>query len=112
MITWNHALQAQYPNLLILVELAHVQCVSKATCERAFSVQNLIKTKIRNMLGTKNLEVVLQIALEGLDEGVDDIINDIVPLWKNDSNYHFLYANPSSYLNSPNTPSVSDVPCS
>jgi hypothetical protein len=32
MITWNHALQAQYPNLLILVELAHVQCVSTVTC--------------------------------------------------------------------------------
>jgi hypothetical protein len=38
MITWNHALQAQYPNLLILVELAYVQCVSTMTCERAFSV--------------------------------------------------------------------------
>ena len=38
MITWNHALQAWYPNLLILAELAHVQCVSTATCERAFSV--------------------------------------------------------------------------
>ena len=38
-------------------------------------------------------------------------INDVVPLWKNDSNYRFLYANPYSYLNSPNTPSVSDVSC-
>jgi hypothetical protein len=27
MITWNHALQGRYSNLLILVELAHVQCV-------------------------------------------------------------------------------------
>jgi hypothetical protein len=47
-----------------------------------------------------------------LDEGVDDIISDVVPLWKNVSNYQFLYANPSSYLNSLNTPSVSDVSCS
>jgi hypothetical protein len=47
------------------------------------------------------------------DEGVDDIIGDVVPLWKNfDSNYQFLYADPSSYLNSLNTPSVSDVSCS
>ena len=46
-----------------------------------------------------------------LDVGVDDIISDIVSLWKNDNNYCFLYANPSSYLNSPNTPSVSDVSC-
>ena len=55
---------------------------------------------------------MLRIALEGLDEGVDDIISDIVPLCKNDSKYRFMYANPSSYLNSPNTPSVSDVSCS
>jgi hypothetical protein len=47
-----------------------------------------------------------------LDEGVDDIISDVVLLWKNVSNYQFLYANPSSYLNSLNTPTVSDVSCS
>ena len=39
MISWNRALQAPYPNLLVLLELAHVQCVSRATCERDFSVQ-------------------------------------------------------------------------
>ena len=54
---------------------------------------------------------MLRIALEGLDEGINDIINDDVPLRKNDSKYRFLYVNPSSYLNSPNTPSVS-VSCS
>jgi hypothetical protein len=32
-----------------------------------------------------------------------------IPLWKKDSKYRFLYANPSSYFNSPNTMSVSDV---
>ena len=112
MITWNHALQARYPNLLILAELAHVQCVSTATCERAFSVQNLIKTKVRNRLGSRNLDAMLRIALEGPDEEVDDIICDAIPLWKKDSKYRFLYANPSSYLNSPNTVSVSDVSCS
>jgi hypothetical protein len=89
-----------------------VQCVSTATCERAFSVQNLIKTKVRNRLGSKNLDAMLRIALEGPDEEVDDIIGDAIPLWKKDSKYHFLYANPSSYLNSPNTVSVSDVSCS
>ena len=90
MITWNHALQARYPNLLVLVELAHVQCDTRAMCERAFSVQNLIKTTVRNMLGNKNLEAMVRIALEGPDEGVDDIISDGVPLWKNDSNYRFF----------------------
>jgi hypothetical protein len=109
MITWNHAVQARYPNLLILAELAHVQCVSTTTCERSLSVQKSIKTKVRNRLGSKNLDAMLRIALEGSDEEVDDIIGNAIPLWKKDSFYHFLYASPSSYLNSPNTVSVSDV---
>ena len=69
MITWNHALQAWYPNLLILAGLAHVHYVSTTTCEHAFSVQNLIKTKVRNRLGSENLEEMLQIALEGQMRG-------------------------------------------
>ena len=80
--------------------------------ECAFSVRNLMKTKVRNSLGSKNLNAMLRIALEGPDEGVDDIIGDAIPLWKKDNKYRFLYANPSSYLNSPNTVSVSDVSCS
>jgi hypothetical protein len=107
MIIWNHALQARCPNLLILAELAHVQYDSTPTCEHAFSVQNLIKTKVRNRLGSKNLDAMLRITLEGPDEEVDDI-----PLWKKDNKYHFLYANPSSYLNSSNTVSANDVSCS
>jgi hypothetical protein len=99
MITWNHALQARYPNLLILAEVAHVQCVSTTTCECAFSVQNLIKTKVRNRLGSKNLDAMLRIALEGPDEEVDDIIGDAIPLWKEDSKYRFLYVNPFACLN-------------
>jgi hypothetical protein len=80
MITWNHVLQTRYPNLLILAELAHVQCVSTAACERTFSVHNLIKTKVTNRLGSKNLDAMLRIALEGPDEEVDDIIGDTIPL--------------------------------
>ena len=56
--------------------------------------------------------MMLQIVLEGPDEGIDDIISDVVPLWKNVNKHHFLYANPSSYSNSPNIPSASDVSCS
>ena len=87
---WDHALQAWYPNLFIIAKLAHVQCVSTEMCERAFSVHNLIKTKVRNMLGSKNLKAMLRIALEGPKEVVDDIISDVVPLWKNDSKDRFL----------------------
>ena len=99
----------RYPNLLFLVELAHVQYVSTTTCECAFSVQKLIKTKVRNRLGNKNLDAMMRIALEGPDEEENDIIGDAIPLWKKDNKYHVLYANPSSYLNSPNIVRVSDV---
>ena len=108
MITWNRALQAQYPNLIILAKLAHVQCVSTTVCECVFSVQNFMETKVRNKLGNKNLEAMLWIALEGLDEGVDDIINDVVAPWKNDSTYHFCMLIPLVWI-LPNTPNVSDV---
>ena len=74
-------------------------------------MQNLIKIKVRSTLGNKNLEAMLRIALEGPNEGVDDINNDIVPHWSSDRKYHFLYANPSSYLNSPSKRSLSDVFC-
>ena len=66
-----------------------MQCVSTATCERAFNVLNLMKTKVRNSLGSKNLDAILQIALGGQDEEVDYIIGDAIPLWKKDSKYHF-----------------------
>ena len=78
--------------------------------ERAFSVRKLIKTKI--VLGSKNLNAMLRIALEGPNEGVDDISDDTIPLWKKEYKYRFLYPNSSSYLNSPNIVSVSDVSCS
>ena len=41
MITWTHTLKIKYENLLVLAELAKVQCISTANFERAFSVQNL-----------------------------------------------------------------------
>jgi hypothetical protein len=69
MVTWNHTLQAWYPDLLVIAELACVQCVSTTTCEHVCSVHNLIKTKVRNRLGGKNLEAMLQIAFEGQMRG-------------------------------------------
>ena len=72
----------------------------------------ILKIQVINKLGDENLEAMLQIALEGPEKVVDDIISDVVPLWENDTKYHFLYVNPSFYLNSTNTPSVSDVSCS
>jgi len=61
MITWNHSLQIRYPNLLVLIDLARVQCVSIATCKRAFSVQNLIKTQVKIRLGSKIKKLCLEL---------------------------------------------------
>ncbi|MCO5594402.1 hypothetical protein L7F22_048432 [Adiantum nelumboides] len=40
----NPTTREKYPTLLKLAELAMLQCASTASCERGFSVQNLIKT--------------------------------------------------------------------
>jgi hypothetical protein len=47
--------------------------MSTTTCEHVFSVHNLIKTKGRNKLGSKNLEAMLRIALEEPDERVETL---------------------------------------
>ena len=48
--------------------------MSTMTCEHAFSVHNLIRTKSRIRLGSKNLEAMLRIALEGPNEGVETLL--------------------------------------
>jgi hypothetical protein len=51
-ISWSPSLKLKFPNLLTLADIARCQCVSTATCERAFSVQNNIKQKNRNRMTT------------------------------------------------------------
>jgi len=48
MISWNQSLRGKYDNIRILADIAKVQYVSTTQCERAFSIQNYIKTKTRN----------------------------------------------------------------
>jgi len=82
-ISWSPSLQLKYPNLLILVEIARIQCVSIASCERAFSIQNSIKSKVKNNLKTKHLESVMRIALEGPDsDSANPILIEAIDLWK------------------------------
>ena len=83
MITWNEPLQKSYANLLQLAEIARCQCVSTTTCERAFSVQNVIKTRHRNHLNTKHLESIMRLALEGPKENFDHMLVEAIELWRN-----------------------------
>ena len=62
---------------------------------------------MRNILGSKNLEAMLRIALERPDENFDNIFEEAISLWKSGTKYRFLYANPSLYVSS-----ASDAFCS
>ena len=78
MITWNESLQKSYANLLQLSEIARCQCVSTTTCERAFSIQNVIKIRHRNQLNTKHLESIMRLALEGPKENFDHMLVEAI----------------------------------
>ena len=73
-----------------------------ATCERAFSIQNIIKSKFRNKLGTKNLDSLLRIALEESKEGAEGILIEAVVLWKNFTKFRYLFSNSQLYLSGHN----------
>jgi len=88
----------KYANILILADIARCQCVSTATCERAFSVQNVIKTKFRNRLNTKHLESVLRVAIEGPSNDFDHILVGAIELWQNLAKWKYLYSHPEKYL--------------
>jgi len=98
MVTWNEPLQVKYASILLLTEIVRCQCVSTTTCERAFSIQNVIKTKHRNRLGTKHLDVVLTVALEGPQDDYDYILVEAMELWRNSAKWRYLFSHPEKYL--------------
>lgn len=53
--------QPMFPNLIEVVKFVFTFPHSSATCERAFSELNLVKTKTRNKLLMKTCEAVMQI---------------------------------------------------
>jgi hypothetical protein len=48
-------------------------------------------------VGSKNLEALLRVALEGPEEEYDAILMDVIPMWKNETKYKFLYADLATY---------------
>ena len=55
----------QYPHLIKLAHACMAIPITTATCERGFSTQNRIKTKIRNRLKTKSLDILMRLSEEG-----------------------------------------------
>ena len=62
-----------YPDLVLLASIALVIPVSSAPCERGFSQQNILKSKLRNRLNPDRLNRLLMIRLNGPDEDLDFI---------------------------------------
>ena len=98
MITWNELLQVKYANILLLAEITRCQCVSTTTCKRVFSIQNVIKIKQRNRLGTKHLDNVLRVALKGPQDDYDYILVEAMELWRNSAQWRYFYSHPEKYL--------------
>ena len=98
MVSWNHALQLKYTNLRVLADIARVQCVSIVQCERAFSIQNCIKTKFCNKLQTKNLESIIRVAIEGMCVDREFILIEAISLWMNSRKFRWLFSHPEKYL--------------
>lgn len=60
-------LSDQYQDFATLAKLALIIPVSSAPCERGFSVQNALKTKVRNRLNPERLNRMMFIKLDGPD---------------------------------------------
>ena len=105
MISWNQSLRGKYENLRIL---ARVQCVSTAQCERAFSIENRIKTKTRNKLDTKHLECIMRVSMEDLCDDLDNVLMEAIALWRNSTKFKWLFSHPQTYLSGRHFPLESE----
>ena len=57
-------MQDQFPQMLKLLTIALTVPVSSVDCERGFSKQNLIKTKIRAKLKTENVSTLMKMSVD------------------------------------------------
>jgi uncharacterized protein YehS (DUF1456 family) len=76
----------QHQDFCLLFQIAGVQPVSTVPCERAFSRQNLIKTKLRHALGVHHLEDLMRLsaAFRGIDVSepeVEALIDKAMDRW-------------------------------
>ena len=74
-------MREKYPMLLRLAHVALLQCCSTACCERGFSIQNIIKNKLRNQLNTRTLEALMRVSIEGPPIRDFDF-TEAINLWK------------------------------
>ncbi|MCO5565151.1 hypothetical protein L7F22_018824 [Adiantum nelumboides] len=80
-IAKNSTMKEKYPMLLTLANIALLQCCSTAACERGFSKQNLIKSKLRNHLNVRTVESLMRISIEGPSLRDFDF-SDAIEMWR------------------------------
>ena len=61
-----------YPDFATLFEAYLVVPLNSASCERTFSRQNLVKTKLRNRLADNRMDQLLRVTINGPDPSVFD----------------------------------------
>jgi hypothetical protein len=78
----------QFSNLSSLVQLAFIVPISDGNVEQVFSHQNLIKTKLRNLLSIETLNYHLQISLNGCEHYSSFDYNEAYNYWNNVPRYN------------------------
>ena len=54
-----------FPHFAVLISVAVALRVTNAGCERGFSTQNRLKTKLRNRLLEGKLDILMRLSIEG-----------------------------------------------
>ena len=54
-----------YPNVYKIISTVLSLPITTVCCERGFSIQNIVKTKLRNRLTNENIDYLMKIMLEG-----------------------------------------------
>ena len=70
----------EFPNLIVLAQLALTSAVHTAGCKRGFSMQNQILTKLRNRLTVETQGKLMSVKLCTL--GRKDLIQRALGVWK------------------------------
>ncbi|KAK3098990.1 hypothetical protein FSP39_024990, partial [Pinctada imbricata] len=78
-LTWKYH-KDKFPNLLTLARLALTSAVHTAGCERGFSVQNQILTKLRNRLNVETQSKLMRVKLCCLERNV--IVEKALSVWR------------------------------
>jgi hypothetical protein len=79
----------QFPNLIVLAQLALTSAVHTAGCERGFSMQNQILTKLRNRLTVDTQGKLMSVKMCPLDRKT--LVEKALGVWKSEKKNRKIY---------------------